>query len=764
MDVGRGVLPERSARFFGRKAEVEELCRLVEGERLLSLVGAPGCGKTRLAIEVAAQVASAFDGGVRFVELASIGGPESVVTAVGLALGVPEGPGRSMLDVLTDALREAGPVLVLLDNCEHVLEGAAAWAGHVVTACPEVSVLTTSRAPLGVPGERRWNVPRLDLVAAVQLFTDRARAVSGGPEPGPDVGSNGPDGSGGANGPDEAVVEEICSRLDGLPLAVELTAAWSRLLSPGQILDRLTEGARELSAPGRGHEPRHDTMAAAVEWSYRLVPAGAQRVFERASVFAGGFDLEALEGVAGRDDPADPDDDVLVWLAELVDNSLVLTERVPGGPMRYRMLEPVRQHAEARLARRGEGDEVRRRHLDHYLDLAARYDPWQDFGDRAIRLEQLAQDEGNLLAAWEWARRQPSDVGLRLGVACGQYFAYGGRVNEGVRWFEEALAKGTEDRRLRADALLAVGQLAWRSGDYALARARLEDALVLAGSLGDPVFHGRALRILSAAEFSIGHTEVAADQAEQAIDLYRACGDGVGTAGALISRAWARYAQGDVDGGNDDMRAALVANEPFGNVTVTAYGHFGLSYGAALAGDTEAQHTHLAAARVAIDAGGIVERADWLAQSAVLAAQQERPHTAVRLLGGMDTWGRRRGGSRMPAQLGALFTPIIEKLFLQVGSPLGDRLWARGREMRWAELVAEALSPEPDRSPLTRRETEIAELVAEGLTNVDIARRLVLSRRTVESHIDHIRQKLTLGSRNEIIVWVLQESPPSRDT
>jgi predicted ATPase/DNA-binding CsgD family transcriptional regulator len=738
IDVGRGVLPERPARFFGRKAEVEELCRLVLDERLLSVVGAPGGGKTRLAVEVGAQVAPAFGGGVRFVELAPIGGPESVVTAVGLALGVPEGPGRPMLDVLTDALQEAGPVLVLLDNCEHVIDGAAALAGHLVTTCPEVSVLTTSRALLGIPGERLWNIPRLELAAAVQLFTDRSQSVAGGPV---------------LDQTDEPVIEEICSRLDGLPLAVELTAAWSRLLSPGQILDRLNEGARELASPGRGRDPRHDTMAASVEWSYRLVPAGAQRVFERASVFAGGFDLEALEAVAGRDDP---DDDVLVWLAELVDNSLVLTERVSGGPMRYRMLEPVRQHAE--------GDEVRRRPLDHYLDLAKRYDPWQDFGARTIRLEQLAQDEGNLLAAWEWARRQPSDIGLRLGVACGQYFAYGGRVNEGLRWFEEALAKGTEDGRLRADALLAVGQLAWRSGGYDLAHARLEGALALAGSFADPVFHGRVLRILSAVEFSVGHTAAAAEQAEQAIDLYRGCGDGVGTAGALISRAWARYAQGDVDGGNDDMRAALAANEPFANATVTAYGHFGLNYGAALVGDTEVQRPHLAAARAAIDDGGVVERSDWLALGAVLAAHEGRAHSAVRLLGGMDTWGRRRGGSKMPAQLGALFTPVIERLFLQVGSPLGGRLWARGRAMQWAELVAEALAPPSERSLLTRRETEIAGLVAEGLTNVDIARKLVLSRRTIESHVDHIKQKLTLGGRNEIIVWVLQESPQPRET
>jgi predicted ATPase/DNA-binding NarL/FixJ family response regulator len=743
------MLPAQLARLFGRVGEVAELGRLVERERLLSLVGAPGCGKTRLAVEVGVQVASGFAGGVGFVELAPVGDPESVVAAVGVALGVPEEPGRPLQDVLVEALCDVEPVLVVLDNCEHVVDAAAAIAQHLVTGCPRVSVLATSRAALGVRGERLWSVPALDVVSAVELFRDRARLLAGGVELGR---------------VDGAVVEEICARLDCLPLAVELAAAWSRVLSPGQILERLTDGARELAVPGRGRGSRYDTMAAAVEWSYQLLPADARRGFRQMSVFAGSFDLEALEAVAGPEDPDDdPDDDVLGWLTELVDNSLVLTERVPGGPMRYRMLEPVRQHAEAGLDRSGAGDATRRRHFDHYLALASRYNPWRrDVSARPVRLERLAQDESNLLAALDWAWRQPSDLGLRLGAASGQYFAYGGRVNDGLRWIEEALAKGTRDRGLQAEALAEAGQLAWRHGDYDLARTRLEEALTLAGELDDFVLSAWTLGLLSAVGFSAGHAE-AAEHAQRAIDAYEACGDEVGVGTSLVSRAWTRYAQGDANGGDDDMRTALEVNERCGNATVTAYGHFGLNYGAALRGDAEAQRIHLAAALVGMHDGGVVERADWLALSAMLAALEDRSHSALRLLGGMDAWERRRGGSKSPAQLVLPFEALFERLFQRVDDTLAVELWTLGRQMHWDELVAEALEPRPRRSPLTPRENQIAQLIAEGLSNVDIAGRLVLSRRTVESHVDHIKQKLTLNSRNEIIVWALRESQPERD-
>jgi predicted ATPase/DNA-binding CsgD family transcriptional regulator len=777
---GRGTLPPRLTRFHGREDEVAELARLVghgrdhgsdhDRERLTSLVGAPGSGKTRLAVEVATQVAAGFAGGVRFVDLAPVADPASVVAAVGAALGVSEEPGRPMPDVLVDALREAEPVLVLLDNCEQVVDAAAAIARQLVEACPPVSVLATSRAALLVPGERVWAVAPLDLGAAVSLFVDRARCLAGGPGFGP---------------ADEAVIAAICTRLDRLPLAIELTVAWSRVLSPREILDRLDGGAGEPVAPGRGRDPRHDTMAAAVEWSYQLLPADARRLHRRASVFAGTFDLEALAAVdrddaldeGGGDGDDDPADATVASLTRLVDNSLVVTERVPGEPMRYRMLAPVRQHAALQLDRSGEGEEVRRRHFDHYLDLARRYRPWQSrrrsagggdgdgdgdgAGDRPVGLAQLAEAEGNLLAAMDWARGRPGDLRLRLAAASGQYFAYGGRINDGLRWLGDALDQGTDDDHLHAEALAEAGQLAWRQGDYDLARTRLEAALTLARSLDDRSLRAWTQMLLSSVGFSAGRIDAAAEHAQQAIDAYDGCGDRLGVAAALVCRAWTRYSQGDADAGDADMRAALEANHAFGNATVTAYGHFGLSFGAVLREDVESVRPHLAAALAAIEDGGVVERTDWLSLDAMLAIVEGRPHAAIRVLGGRDAGVQRRGGSRSPQQLVAPFRARIETVFEQVTETRAIELWKEGREMGWDDLVAQCLEPRPPRSPLTRRESEIAELVAEGLTNVEIAHRLVLSRRTVESHVDHIKQKLSLGNRNEVIVWLQRSRQPT---
>jgi predicted ATPase/DNA-binding CsgD family transcriptional regulator len=749
---GRRVVAARRARLFGRESELAELRELVATERLLTLVGPPGAGKTRLATEVGTQVAPAFPGGVRLVELAPVGDPASVVVTAGRSLGVAEVPGRPQRDVLVEALGEARPTLVVLDNCEHVAAAAAALAADLVGSCPAVSVLATSRTALGAPGERSWSVPPLDRAAAAELFADRARAMVGAPA---------------VDAADEVVVERICARLDGLPLAVELTATWCRVLSPGQILDRIGTGGRELSAPGRSpnsspgprRTARHDTMAAAVEWSYRLLAPATQRLFRQASVFAGGFGLEALEAVAG---PCSPDDDVVAGLTELVDHSLATAERVPGEPMHYRMLEPVRQHAAAALARSGEADEVRRRHFDHFLDMAGRCDPWrQRAGTPAVTVERLARDEDNVLAALAWGRRQPTDLGLRLAVATGPYLVHGGRVNDGLRWTEEALDDGTPDPGLRAAALAQAGQLAWRQRDYDRARARCDEAIALAAEIGDLALQARTLGLLSLIESSAGCTDAAAAHAQRSVDLCEVGGDGLDLAGALVCRAWARYAMGEPDAGDDDLRAALAANERFHNPTITGHGHFGLNFGAALRGDTRAQRHHLAAADVAITDGGVVERSDWLSLAAMLAAREGRYHAALHLFGGMDAWERRRGGSKSPLQHVGPFERLFAEVFERVDETRAVDLWNEGRHMRWDDLVAEALAPKPTPSPLTPREAEVAELVAQGLSNVDIARRLVLSRRTVESHVDHIKQKLSLASRNEIIVWALRGSVPS---
>jgi hypothetical protein len=245
-------------------------------------------------------------------------------------------------------------------------------------------------------------------------------------------------------------------------------------------------------------------MAEAVDRSHRLLPADAQRLFQQLSVFAGSFDLGAIEAVSHSGEH------VLGWLTVLVDNSLVLTERVPGGPMRYRLLEPVRQHAEALLASSGTDDEVRRRHVEHYLDLARRYDQWGIGAEGPpVRLEQLAREETNLLAAFNWARTQPSDLAVRLGGALARCWAYGGRVSDGLRWIEEVLANGPHDPYLEAGALAGAGLLAWRKGEYHHAQTRLEQALDLVDPHDHPVLYPQVLLWLAAVEFSVGSLEMA---------------------------------------------------------------------------------------------------------------------------------------------------------------------------------------------------------------------------------------------------------------
>jgi predicted ATPase/DNA-binding CsgD family transcriptional regulator len=735
---GAARLPVGLARLFGRDAEVAELLRLVDEERLLTLVGAPGCGKTRLAIEVAAPVAAARGGGVRFVELGPVGDPALVAHAVGAALGAAEQPDRSMADVLVDALYRTDPVLVVLDNCEHVIDAAAALAHRLVVACPPVSVLATSRAALAVPGERVWRVPPLEVAAAVELFEDRALGASGVA----DLGRA-----------DRAVVEDICARLGGLPLAIELTAAWGRVLSPGQILDRLVVAGAAVPASSRAREPRHDTMATAIDWSYRLLPTEAQRMFQRLSVFAGSFDLDAVAAVAGREDPTG----ALAWLTLLVDHSMVLATRVAGQPMRYGMLEPVRQHAGALLAEAGESDAVRRWHFDHYLDLVER---WHQVGfpvsPQPVRLHRLVTDGTNLLAALEWARRQPSDLGLRLGATLGDYFVHDGQLNAARRWLDEALAKGTDDPRLRSWALREAGGLAWRQGDYESARAYDQAALEIARSIGDPLLQAAALHALTFAELSAGDIAAALDHGQQALTITRACGDERTIGFAELALGWAGYAQGDPVAGDEHMHGALAANRDVGDSYITAHAHLGLQFGACLAGDAEAQRAHLVATLAAVDSGAHIERTDWLWAALTLAAHEGRAHTTVRLLGAVGVLEQGQGGIRAPAQFAELFAPLFEQAVRYVRPALVERLLDQGRQMRWDDLVADVLAEPGARHPtLTPREHEIAELVAEGLSNATIAEKLVISPRTVESHVDHIKRKLGLDARGKIIVWVL---------
>jgi predicted ATPase/DNA-binding CsgD family transcriptional regulator len=736
-------LPVRLTRFVGRQTEAAELHGLVESAPVLTLVGAPGCGKTRLGVELAAQLAPRFRDGLCLAELAPIVDPESVATVVAGALGIGEEPGRPVADTLAEALA-GSERLILLDNCEHVVDAAAELARQLVAASDSVRVVATSRAALGLAGEQVYRVPPLALDSAAELFVDRARLASNQFL---------------ADGTGPALVRRICERLDGLPLAIELTAAWTRVLSLGEILDRLDSALPLLRTSAGATGSRHATMEATVAWSYRLLRPVEQRTFDRLAVFAGSFDLDAAGAVAACGE------DPLVALTSLVDQSLVVVEPVAAGPMRYRLLEPVRQCGDDNLVARGEGDPLRRRHAEHYLAVARRSDAELGGRQRALALQRLEQEEANLVSALEWARRERDELGLELGAALARFWELRGRVNDGRAWLDDLLTIDTPNRRLRATVLSRAGRLAWRQRDDRRARELLEESVAILRDLDDRLGVARRLRGLALVAMSEGDAGTAIRLCRRSADVFRAHDDPRGLAWALIFLGWAHYLDGDVDAGDRHMREAMVVNRPAGSVAATVNALLGLVYGAVSAGDVSSQRGHLVDAITAMrDGGGGVEEPDWLWAGAGLAVAEGRTRSAFRLAGAAEAL-RRHGGTQLPEQ----FIPPLERLLDPAGRTIGraraDRLKAEGARMTMTALMAEAIA-EPEAAgddPLTPREREIAELVAQGLTNVQIADRLVISKRTVESHVDHIKQKLGVGSRNQVMAWALLDAPVSQD-
>jgi predicted ATPase/DNA-binding SARP family transcriptional activator len=537
-------LPTETNSFVGREAELSTIEQLLRLSRLLTLTGPGGSGKSRLALRAGTQAAGEYTGGVRLVELAAISAPELVVPAVALALAVREEPGTTLLDSVVARLRDT-ETLLIVDNCEHVLDAAAEMIAALLERCRGLRVLATSQARLNVTGEATWPVPPLTVpdpgvrdpqVAAgaesVRLFCDRATLAR------PDFA---------LTAANAEAVGDICRQLDGLPLAIELAAARASALTAPQLAARLSNRFRVLTGGSRVGLPRHRTLEAAIEWSHDLLSEAEQVCFRRLAVFAGGCTIDAAEAVAPDD--ALPLDAVFETVTALVDRSL-LTADERLGSMRYGMLESIRQFALSRLAAAGEDEAVRRRQLDWLLDLVGQAD--FDGPDQGAWLDLLEAEQDNFRAGLEWSLASPGGdpaVALALTGALSSYWMVRGPVSVGRGVLEAALiaAGPGGDQRLRALALDGAGHLAAVQADQDALRSAQEESLAIWRELGDAARIANCLGDLGAGAHLRGDYPAARALYTEALEVARHAGDSRRMALALSRLGSLAMHEGDLE-------------------------------------------------------------------------------------------------------------------------------------------------------------------------------------------------------------------------
>jgi predicted ATPase/class 3 adenylate cyclase/DNA-binding CsgD family transcriptional regulator len=526
-------LPVQLTSFVGRQAQLNQVQDLLAANRSVTLTGAGGVGKTRLAIEVAAAMSGEFGRfpeGVWYVDLAPLTDPELVPVTVARALGLPDQAGRSTTDTLLRFVRDR-QMLVVLDNCEHLLDASAELIVAVLSGAAGLTVLATSREAIGVAGEVSWRVPSLSLTdEAIELFTNRARHAR------PDLI---------LTDDNATVVGEICARLDGVPLAIELAAARVRALSLAEILDSLHDRFRLLTGGSRTAVRRQQTLRASVDWSHALLTEPERVLFRRLAVFSGGFDFDAAQAVAGGGDVQRYQ--VLDQLTLLVDKSLVVADD-SGGRTRYRLLETVRQYALEKLGESGEADAVRVRHRDYYTSLAALLDAPAG-RDYEQRIEQADIEIDNLRAAFSWSRENSDvDQALALASSLQPLWLARGRVREGLDWFDTALADDNAQHpdvapEVRARALADKAVLDAVLGADSLDQA--QQALAIARDVDDPALLARTLTACGMVAGTGYNAEVARACFAEAIGLARATDDRWRLSQILALQAQGAFIAGD---------------------------------------------------------------------------------------------------------------------------------------------------------------------------------------------------------------------------
>jgi predicted ATPase/DNA-binding SARP family transcriptional activator len=526
----RTNLPHALTSFVGRRDAMAVVKQLIGQVRLLTLTGPGGSGKTRLAYEVARELVDQFAHGVWLAELAPLSDPGLVPQAVGQALGLKEQPGRTFVELLAESLA-ARRLLLVLDNCEHLVEAVARLADTLLRAAPRLTILSTSRQPLEVLGEAIWPVPPLDLppadwtpaqlpnFEAVHLFTERARLVEW---------------TFTLSSDNRAAVVEICRRLDGMPLAIELAAARLKSLTLEEIAVRLDERFALLTSGNRTALPRQQTLHAAIEWSYQLLAAGEQRLLERLAVFAGGADLKAVEAVCPPNTA--PAGAVSDGVKSLLGKSLLRRAAGLGGELRVEMLETIHAFALERLTARGELAATRSRHGNHFLALAVSAEPALTGPEQTIWLERLEAEHDNLRAALAWmAESGAVDASLRLAAALWRFWLVRGHYSEGRGWCARVLALAGDSARtaVAATVLRGAGALSHRQGDHAAARAQYARGLAIVSESGDQAAEADLLNATGLVAQAQGNFAEARELYEASLALAREIDDSQGIASTL---------------------------------------------------------------------------------------------------------------------------------------------------------------------------------------------------------------------------------------
>ncbi|WEH13054.1 LuxR C-terminal-related transcriptional regulator [Streptomyces sp. VNUA24] len=780
-----GNLPAPLTSFTGRRREVAEIQRLLGEVRLLTLTGAGGVGKTRLALEAATGMSKSFPDGLWLIDLAPVPDPAMVAPTIASTLRLPDLGTRPALDQITDHLTH-NRALIVLDNCEHLVDASAELAKKLLLACPGLRLLTTSRQTLGVTGEHVLPVPPLSIPdEAIELLQERAIAVR------PDfriTDSN------------RAQAIQLCTELDGLPLAIELAASRLRTLPVDQLTDRLRNRFALLNGGCRTKSPRQRTLHGMIEWSYDLCTPAERLLWNRLSVFVGGFGLDAAEEVCAGEGIAEHE--VLDLLDRLVAQSVVLATEAEG-LHRYRLLETIREYGRARLTESGGEQRVLRRHRDFFLALAERTAAaWFGPGQEET-LTRLRAEHCNLLVALDLRRTAvaeaqehprarlelsgpegPEDAEeveeveevdqdqdqdqadgqttLRLATALRFHWCADGFLREGRRQFERLLAATPEPTPVRARALWAAAWVALLQGALATADQWLDEAEELGERLNDPSVLPYVHGFRGASAAFRGRMEEAVPLYEEALAAHRAAGEGPEMLFWQFQVAITQAHLGDPRSADTSRRAVEVA-KAHGERLFGSYALWALGYALWADGDTE---EGLSLTRAALETlRGFNDYAGTAAALEVftwITASRGHHERAAQLLGSVYALSREIGACPV-STLGQHRAHCRETVLSALGETGYDKAVAEGaRHDSPAQAIALALDPGTDTgqgtaatatNSLTCREQEVAALVAKGMTNRKIATMLSLSPRTADRHIENIRAKLGVSSRAQIAAW-----------